>query len=202
MPRQTYGLSSYYWVSTNPVITAAQASKNMSTEISGHMSCQTVTEAPSRTCADRLRHTRPLQPFQSPAAHYTQTCLRVFFSCPMPLSPVTGGRPLANRGGFLRLASIPGSVASPHRRQRHPLTVPARTTSPIHITPSVLRNANNASYPLGSSVLIAAGPAQRFNSGSPIYGKASFAACVADGDGQARPTDYLECWSPKWLYPT
>ena len=118
------------------------------------------------------------------------------------LEPGNRGRPLVNRGPFLRLASIPGSVASPHRRQRHPLTVPARTTSPIHITPSVLRNANNASYPLGSSVLIAAGPAQRFNSGSPIYGKASFAACVADGDGQARPTDYLECWLPKWLYPT
>lgn len=33
----------------------------------------------------------------------------------------------------MRLASTPGSVASPHKRQRHPWAIPSPNTSPIHI---------------------------------------------------------------------
>lgn len=50
-----------------------------------------------------------------------------------PVEPGNRGRPFTSNGGFLRLASIPGSVASPHKRQRHPWAIPSPNTSPIHI---------------------------------------------------------------------
>lgn len=53
--------------------------------------------------------------------------------------PGRRGRPRVKAGWPFRLASIPGSVASPQRRQRHPLTVPEYDKSLIQtvtISPS------------------------------------------------------------------
>lgn len=74
-------------------------------------------------------------------SHATSSSLAAFLSQPQPLplptlaidDPGTRARFLTDGGGTALLASIPGSVASPQSRQRHPTTASAQKGSFIDV---------------------------------------------------------------------
>jgi hypothetical protein len=80
----------YQCVSRNAAVTAAHASKNNRTDISGHMSCQTVTLPSLERVMVDLRH-HPSTAFQARAHAPRPDRIRAFF-LPAAIDPSDLGR--------------------------------------------------------------------------------------------------------------